>query len=79
MVFDGERDDSHEASSTIQPNLSVLDEINPYDEIFDISRSYGVTTAHVRPGTQNVISGKIAIIKTTGYVIEDMIIESDHG
>lgn len=74
-----EGDDSYEASSTIQSHLSVIDGINPYDKTFEIAREYGVTTAHVSPGPQNVIGGKTAIIKTSGSVIDKMIIDAEHG
>ncbi len=74
-----EGDDSYEESSTIQSQLSVIDGINPYDKTFEIAREYGVTTAHVSPGPQNVIAGKTAIIKTTGSVVDDMVIDSEHG
>jgi len=74
-----EGDDSYEASSTIQPHLSVVDGINPYDKTFEVARAYGVTTAHIGPGPQNVISGKTALIKTVGTVVDDMVIEADHG
>lgn len=74
-----EGDDSYEASSTIQPHMSVIDGINPYDKTFEIAREYGITTSHVSPGPQNVIAGKTAIIKTAGSVIDDMIVERDHG
>ena len=74
-----EGDDSHEASDFIQPHLSVIDGINPYDKAFEVARGYGVTTAHVAPGAQNVISGKTAIIKTMGSVVDNMVVEVDHG
>lgn len=74
-----EGDDSYEASSTIQPDLSAIDGINPHDETFALARAYGITTAHVSPGPQNVIGGKTAIIKTVGSVIDDMAIDREHG
>src|SRR5690625_2155679 len=43
-------DDSSETSKFIQPNLSVVDGIYPFDEAFKIARRFGVTIAHVAPG-----------------------------
>lgn len=72
-------DDSSETSEFIQPNLSVVDGINPFDEAFNVARKFGVTIAHVAPGPENVISGKTAIIKTDGTIVDEMIIDSEHG
>jgi imidazolonepropionase-like amidohydrolase len=74
-----EGEDSYEASSPVQPHLSVVDGINPYDKAFEVARAYGVTTAHVSPGPENVISGKTAIIQTAGSVVDDMVMKADHG
>lgn len=74
-----EGDDSNEASGTIQPHLSVVDGINPFDTTFEFARKYGVTTAHIAPGPQAVIGGKTAIVKTVGNVIDEMVVKRDHG
>lgn len=74
-----EGDDSNEASGTIHPHLSVIDGINPFDKTFELAREYGVTTSHVTPGPQSVIGGKTAIIKTTGTVIDEMVLDPAHG
>lgn len=74
-----EGSDSYEASGTIQPDLSVIDGINPFDKGFKVAQAAGITTVHVSPGPQNVMSGQTAIIKTSGTIIEDMIVQSSHG
>lgn len=74
-----EGNDSYEASGLIQPHLSVIDGIYPFDKGFELARSSGVTTVHVLPGPENVISGMTAIIKTHGFIIDEMIVEGQHG
>ena len=74
-----EGDDSNEASGTVQPHLSVVDGINPFDKTFEVARKYGITTSHVAPGPQAVIGGKTAIVKTAGSVADEMVVKRDHG
>lgn len=71
--------DLNEVSNNSEIELSVLDGINPLDEGFDLSRSSGITTSHILPGTNRIFAGKTSIIKTDGDVIDKMIIEYDHG
>ncbi|WP_163972122.1 amidohydrolase family protein [Oceanobacillus halotolerans] len=74
-----EGDDTFEASGTEQPSLSVIDGIYPFDKGFSKARSAGITTVHVLPGPENVISGITSVIKTTGSVIDEMVVNAQHG
>lgn len=74
-----EGEDAFEASGTIQSHLSVIDGIYPFDKNFKVARAAGVTTAHVSASPENVISGKTAIIKTNGTVVDEMIVQAEHG
>jgi imidazolonepropionase-like amidohydrolase len=74
-----EGDDSHEVADSNQVLLSVIDGIYPFDQGFEEARANGVTTVHVAPGPENVISGQTAIIKTKGNVIDDMVVQARYG
>lgn len=74
-----EGNDAYEASGLVQPSLSVIDGIYPFDKGFEMARSAGVTTAHVCPGPENIIGGLSAIIKTYGKVIDDMVVKKNQG
>lgn len=74
-----EGDDAYEASGPNHPNLSVIDGINPFDKAFPEARAAGITTVHVSPGPENVISGATAIIKTIGTVADEMAVQTSHG
>ncbi len=74
-----EGDDSYEASGTSQTQLTAIDGIYPFDRAFEIARYEGITTAHVAPGPENIISGMSSIIKTSGNAVTDMAIQEEHG
>lgn len=72
LSFEG--DDANEDTDPITPELRVIDAINPMDRAFDESLKSGVTTALVSPGSANAIAGQMAVIKTFGDCIDDMIL-----
>jgi imidazolonepropionase-like amidohydrolase len=74
-----EGDDSHEEVEGNQYLYSVIDGIYPLDDSFQTARACGVTTVHVAPGPENVISGQTAIIKTSGTVVDEMIVNPSFG
>src|SRR5699024_4203133 len=74
-----EGNDSNEQSATIHPDLRVIDGIYPFDKEFTQAIKTGVTTVHVSPGPENVISGISATIKTTGTDIDSMILKEYNG
>jgi len=67
--------DHNEASDPITPELRAIDAINPFDSAFAAARSSGVTTCITGPGSINLIGGTFTAIKSTGTVVDDMIIK----
>lgn len=68
--------DHNELSDPIAPELRAIDAINPFDCAFAAARSSGVTTCITGPGSINLIGGAFAAVKTTGYVVDDMILRN---
>ena len=66
QVFRFERNDADETTGPLQPQMRAIDAINLMDEGFAMLRSGGVTTAVTGPGTENLIGGTFAAIKTGG-------------
>lgn len=71
-----EGDDVNEDSEPITPHMSPIDCINPLDPYFKEAIQNGITTVVVTPGSANLISGQLAIIKTIGRRIDSMIIKA---
>lgn len=71
-----EAEDCNEVGDPITPQLRVIDGINPGDETFRESLNAGVTSVAVAPGSANPIGGQIAMIRTCGRRIDDMIIRA---
>lgn len=74
LNFEG--DDGNEMTDPSTPHLRVIDAINPFDKCFEEAIQYGVTTVACSPGSSNPIAGQIAVIKTLGNCIDDMIIKA---
>lgn len=74
LGFPGE--DGNEDTDPVTPQLRALDGINPFDRAFREAVEAGVTTVAVSPGSANAIGGQIALLKTAGRRIDDMIIQS---
>lgn len=72
-------DDANETTDPITPHLRALDGINPADLAFSDALAGGVTTAVVAPGSANIIGGEMVAIKTSGRIIDEMIIKSPVG
>jgi len=64
-----------ELSKPVVPELEVKHAIEPQDPLFSPARKLGITTILVTPGNRNVIGGQGAVIKTSGSVIDKMIIK----
>ncbi len=64
-----------EMSKSIVPALEVKHAIEPHAPQFAFARELGVTTALVTPGNRNVIGGQGAVLKTSGIVVDKMIIK----
>lgn len=78
-IYQVEGDDGNETTGPVTPHLRALDAINPRDIGFEDALSGGVTTVAVTPGSANVIGGQVAIIKTAGELIDEMVIRAPAG
>ncbi len=70
-----EGDDGNEDTDPVTPQLRAIDGINTFDISFKDALKNGITTVVVSPGSANVIGGQMAILKTAGTRIDDMIIK----
>lgn len=71
-----EGDDGNEMTDPSTPHLRVIDAINAFDKCFSEALKSGVTTVACSPGSSNPVAGQIAIIKTFGNRIDDMVIKA---
>jgi len=71
--------DGNEATNPVTPEVRAIDSIWPAHSAFEDARSGGVTTVHVTPGSANIIGGETAVIKTTGKVVDEMIVRNPAG
>lgn len=69
----------NEDTSPTTPALRAIDGINPSDEAFTNAREAGITCVQVLPGSANIIGGTGVIIKTTGNIIDHMIVKEHSG
>lgn len=53
-----------------------MDGVNPFDRSFREALEAGVTAAAVSPGSANPIGGQIALLKTAGRRVDDMILKA---
>lgn len=65
-----------EMSKSVVPAMEVKHAIEPHAPQFAFARELGVTTALVTPGNRNVIGGQGAVLKTTGIVVDKMIVKN---
>lgn len=78
-IYRVEGDDGNENTDPVTPQLRVIDGINPGDIGFHDALAGGVTTVACAPGSANVIGGEMAVLKTHGEVIDDMILKFPAG
>ncbi|MBM7692505.1 imidazolonepropionase-like amidohydrolase [Peribacillus deserti] len=71
--------DANESIEAMTPHIRALDGVYPLDQAFTEAIKYGITTAHVMPGSSNVIGGTTSVIKTFGKNIKNMIINETAG
>lgn len=71
--------DFNETSAAATPQVRAIDGINPLDRGFEDARRSGVTTVQVMPGSANVIGGEMCVLKTTGTIVDDMVIRNPSG
>ncbi|HLR69062.1 MAG TPA: amidohydrolase [Virgibacillus sp.] len=71
--------DFNETSSPTTPEVRAIDGLNPNDKGFADARKAGVTTVQVMPGSANVIGGEMSVLKTTGNIVDEMVITPTSG
>ena len=78
-IYQSEGDDLNEMTDPLTPELRAIDGINPEDEGFRDARLGGVTTVFSTPGSGNVIGGTGVVLKTTGKIVDRMIVREHAG
>ena len=68
--------DGNEDTDPVTPHLRAIDGVNPLDRGFREAVEAGVTTVAVSPGSANPIGGQIALLKTAGRRIDDMVLKA---
>ena len=68
--------DGNEDTDPVTPHLRAIDGINPMDRGFCEAREAGVTAVAVSPGSANPIGGQIALSKTAGRRVDDMVLKA---
>lgn len=71
--------DANETIEPLTPHIRALDGVHSLDPAFMDAIKYGITTAHVMPGSANVIGGTTSVIKTYGANVANMIIQETAG
>jgi len=74
-----EGEDFNEIDNPITPHLRAVDGINPFEKGLISARENGITTVMTSPGSANVLGGEVAAIKTSGRIIDQMIIKAPIG
>jgi imidazolonepropionase-like amidohydrolase len=69
------QESTDELSSPVVPEMEVKHAIEPQDVLFSSSRKVGVTALQITPGDLNVMGGQGVVIKTSGSVVDKMIIK----
>jgi imidazolonepropionase-like amidohydrolase len=68
--------DSTEYTEPLQPQLRVLDALNPGSENILVSRAAGITNALSTPADGNLIGGQSAVIQLDGETVDAMVVKS---
>lgn len=71
--------DANETIDPMSPHVRAIDGVYPLDPAFSDAIKHGITTAHVMPGSANVIGGTTSVIKTFGKNIEKMVAQETAG
>ncbi len=78
-IYSEEGDDCNEVTDPVTPHLRAIDAINPADPGFRDALSGGVTTVVTGPGSANILGGEMAVIKTFGTVVDEMVVRFPAG
>lgn len=70
-----------DSSGTIQPDVRILDAINPLDSGFKRAKAGGITTLNIMPGSGHLCSGQTLYAKNRGGLktIDDLFIMMEDG
>ncbi|MEH7124799.1 amidohydrolase [Bacillus sp. JJ1503] len=71
--------DANETAELLSPHVRAMDGVYPLDPAFSDAVKYGITTAHIMPGSANVIGGTTSVIKTAGKNIKKMLVQETAG
>lgn len=78
-IYRIEGDDVNETSDPITPHLRAIDAINPEDRGFADALEGGVTSVVTGPGSGNVIGGENLVMKTAGFIVDEMVLKNPVG
>ena len=68
--------DSTEYTDPMQPQLRVLDALNPESENVLVTRAAGITNSLSSPADGNLIGGQSAVIQLDGETVDAMVVKS---
>ncbi|WP_456276732.1 amidohydrolase [Bacillus sp. AK128] len=71
--------DANETIEPLTPHIRALDSLHPLDTAFSDAIQHGITTAHIMPGSANVIGGTTSVIKTHGRSVAKMLLQETAG
>lgn len=74
LGFEG--DDCNEMTDPCTPHLRAVDAVNALDLCFQEALAAGITCVATGPGSANPIAGQIAVIKTYGRCVDDMVVKA---
>lgn len=77
--FGWQESDVNEATDPNTAEVRALDGIWPMDEAFSAAAEGGVTCVQIAPGSANVIGGETVVIRTTGKVVDEMVLRNPSG
>jgi imidazolonepropionase-like amidohydrolase len=69
-----------DSSAPIQPDVRILDSVNPRSSTIQKAQAGGITTANVMPGSGHLLSGQTLYLKLRdGDTIDDLLIRTSDG
>lgn len=71
--------DTNEMTNPVMAAARALDAINPREIGFNDALAGGITSVNINPGSGNPIGGLAVAMKTSGNVVDDMVMRSPSG
>lgn len=68
--------DGNEMTDPVTPHLRAIDAIHPLDPGLLEAPSGGVTAINTGPGSANVVGGIFSVIKTSGRIVDEMVVKN---